>query len=70
MGNILNSNDLLYMIQEPLGDASGEFMIKNDDGDYHDHDNNSIQVQSTVFCTMKSELRERSSNTNTYVMVI
>jgi hypothetical protein len=24
------------MIQEPLGDASGDFVIKNDNGDYRD----------------------------------
>jgi hypothetical protein len=33
------------MIQEPLGDASGDFTIKNDNGDYHDRGDNSIQVQ-------------------------
>jgi hypothetical protein len=45
MRNILNSNELLYLIQEPLGDASGDFAIKNDNGDYRDHSDNSIKVQ-------------------------
>jgi hypothetical protein len=44
--------------------------IKIDNGDYHDHDDNSIHVQSTVLPTMKSELRELSSNTNSYLMVV
>jgi hypothetical protein len=66
---ILNSNELLYLMQEPLEDASGDFTIKNDNGDYRDHGGNSIQVQQ-VLHTTKSELRERSSNTNAYVMLV
>jgi hypothetical protein len=70
MRNILNSNDLLYMIQEPLGDASRDFAIKNDNGDYRDRGENSIQVHNTMLHTMVSELREQFSNTNAYVIVV
>jgi hypothetical protein len=45
-------------------------VIKNDNSDYRDRGDNSIQVQSTVLRTMKSELQEHSSNTNSYVMVV
>jgi hypothetical protein len=45
-------------------------MTRNDNGDYHDRDENSIQVQSTMLCTMKSELWERSSNTNSCLIVV
>jgi hypothetical protein len=43
---------------------------ENDNGDYHDHRDNSVQVQSTMLHTMESGLRERFSNTNAYVMVV
>jgi hypothetical protein len=66
----LNINELLYIIQKPLGDASGEFMIKNDNGDYRDHCDISIEVQSTMLRTMGYELQECFSNTNAYVMAV
>jgi hypothetical protein len=58
------------VIQEPLGDAPGDSTRKNDNGDYHDRRDNSIQVQSTMIHTMESELRERFSNANAYVVVV
>jgi hypothetical protein len=45
-------------------------MIKNDNGNYRDHCDHSIKVHSTVLPTMKSELRERSSNTCLYLMFV
>jgi hypothetical protein len=47
-----------------------DFAIKNDNSDYRDRSDNSIKVHCTVLHTMKSELRERSSNTNSYLMVV
>jgi hypothetical protein len=58
------------VIEKPLGVASGDFAIKNDNGDYHESGDNSIKVHSTVLHTMKSELWEHSSNTNSYLMVV
>jgi hypothetical protein len=41
------------MIQEPLGDALGDFTIKNDNGDYLDRRDISIEVQSTMLRVME-----------------
>jgi hypothetical protein len=41
------------VIQEPLGDALGDFAIKDDNGDYRDHGDNSIQVQSIMLHIMQ-----------------
>jgi hypothetical protein len=65
-----NSNDLLYMIQQPLEDALGDFTVNNDNGDYRDRREISIEVQSTMLHTMESELRECFSNINAYVMLV
>ena len=67
--DILISNDLLYMIQEPLGDAPGDSASENDNGDYRDHRDISITVQCAMLYSMESELRVRFSNTNAYEMV-
>jgi hypothetical protein len=45
-------------------------VIKNDNGDYHDHGENSIKIHSTMLHTMKSELWEHFSNTNSCLMVV
>ena len=65
----LDSNGLLYVIQEPLGDAPGDSVSGNDNGDYHDRRSLSIAVQSTMLHSMESELRVRFSNTDAYEMV-
>jgi hypothetical protein len=56
--------------KKPLGVASGDFAIKNDNGDYRDRADNSMKVHSVVLHTMKYEFWERSSNTNSYLMVV
>jgi hypothetical protein len=45
-------------------------VIKNDNSDYRDHGENSIKVYCTVLHTTKSEPWERSSNTNSCLMVV
>jgi hypothetical protein len=45
-------------------------MIRNDNSDYRDRGDNSIKVYCTVLHTTKSESWERSSNTNSCLMVI
>jgi hypothetical protein len=45
-------------------------VIKNNNSDYCDRGDNSIRVYSTVLHTMKSESWERSSNTNSCLMVV
>ena len=65
----LISNDLLYVIQEPLGDEPRDSASENDNGDYRDRRDISIAVQNTMLHTMESELRVRFSNTNAYEMV-
>jgi hypothetical protein len=45
-------------------------VIKNDNGNYRDRGDNSIKVHGTMLHTMKSELWELSSNTNSYFMVV
>jgi hypothetical protein len=45
-------------------------VIKNDNSDYRDRGDNSLKVYCTVLHTMKSESWERSSNTNSCLMVV
>jgi hypothetical protein len=45
-------------------------VINNDNSDYRDRGDNSIEVHCTVLHTMKSESWERSSNTNSCLMVV
>jgi hypothetical protein len=45
-------------------------VIWNDNSDYHDRGDNSIKVYCTVLHTTKSESWERSSNTNSCLMVV
>jgi hypothetical protein len=45
-------------------------VIKNDNSDYCDRGDNSIEVYCTVLQTMKFESWERSSNTNSCLMVV
>jgi hypothetical protein len=44
-------------------------VIRNDNSDYRDRDDNSIKVYCTVLHTTKSESWEHSSNTNSCLMV-
>jgi hypothetical protein len=43
---------------------------ENDNSDYHDHGDNSIKVYYIVLHTTNSESWERSSNNNSYMMVV
>jgi hypothetical protein len=45
-------------------------VIRNDNSDYHDRGDNYIKVYCTVLHITKSELWERSSNTNSCLMVV
>jgi hypothetical protein len=58
------------MIKELLGDALGDFTIKNDNIDYRYRGDSSIHVQSIVLRTMKYELWGHSSNPNAKVMLV
>jgi hypothetical protein len=58
------------VIKELYGDASRDFTIRNDNSDYHDRGDNSIQVQSIMLHIMSLNWGERSSNTNSYLMVV
>jgi hypothetical protein len=50
--------------------ASRVFVIRNDNTDYRDYGDNSTKVYCTVLHTMKSESWERSSNTNSCLMIV
>ena len=65
---ILISNDLLYVIQEPLGDEPGDSASEDDD-DYRNRRDISITVQCAMLYSMEYELRSCFSNTNAYEMV-
>jgi len=67
--DILNSNELLYVIQEPLGDEPEESASEDDNDDYRTRRDLFIIVQCAMLCSMDSELRVRFSNTNAYDMV-
>jgi hypothetical protein len=45
-------------------------VTRNDNSDYRDHGDNSIKIYCTVLHTAKSEWWERSSNTNSCLMVV
>jgi hypothetical protein len=45
-------------------------VTRNDNSDYHDHGDNSIKNYCTVLHTTKYESWERSSNTNSCLMVV
>jgi hypothetical protein len=45
-------------------------VIKNDNSDYRDRSDNSIRVYCTLLYTTKSESSERSSNTNSCLMIV
>jgi hypothetical protein len=45
-------------------------VIRNDNSDYRDRGDNSIKVYFTVLHNTKSELWERSSKTNSCLMVV
>ena len=65
----LISNDLLYVIQEPLGDEPGDSTSEDDADDYRNRRDISIEIQCAILYSMESELRSRFSNSNAYEMV-
>jgi hypothetical protein len=48
----------------------GFFVTMNDNSDDHDHSDNSIKIYCIVLHTTKSESWERSSNTDSCLMVV
>jgi len=65
---LLNMNNVLYVIQEPLGDKPEDSDSDSDD-DYRTRQDYYIIVQCTMLYTMEPELRVHFSNTNAYDMV-
>ena len=68
--DVLISNDLLYVIQELLGDGPGDSASEDDDDDdYRTRRDLFIIVQRAMLYSMDPELWVRFSNTNAYDMV-
>src|SRR4051812_7624351 len=67
--DILISNDLLKVKRGLLGDTPDNSVIEEDDDDYRTHRHLFMTVQYTILHSMKSELRARVNDTNTYDVV-
>ena len=67
--DILDRNNLLYVIYKTVRRYTRNSASENDNGDYHDHRSFSIIVQSTMLHSLESESRVRFLNTETYEMV-
>lgn len=67
--DVLVSNDLLYLIREPLGDKSDESTSEDDKDDFRTRRDLFIIVQCAMLYSVDSVLRVRIWNTNAYDMV-
>ena len=67
--NILEYNDLLYIIEEPLGDEPGDSASQEDDDHYHDRRDAAIAVQCLMTSCMMPQLKSRFKDTKPYDMV-
>ena len=66
---VLLQNDLLYVIEEPLGDAPGDSVNVDDYDEYRDHHENCIAVQVMMLNSMVAGMRGRYQNTYPFEMV-
>jgi len=67
--SILLQNDLLYVIEEPLGEAPRDDAGVDDYDEYRDSRDNAIAVQTMIVASMEPQMKERYQNLNPYVMV-
>jgi len=66
---ILYVNDLLYTIEEPLGDKPDDSASEEEDEEYRTRRDMDITVQCTMLYSIVPELRPRFFCTNAYEMV-
>ena len=66
---VLLQNDLLYIIEEPLGDAPDNSASEDDHDEYRDRCDSTIAVQCMMRFSMVAGMRGRFVNTNPYEMV-
>ena len=66
---VLLQNDLLYVIEEPLGYAPRDSASEHDYDEYRDRRDSTIAVQSMMRLSMVAGMRGHFVNTNPYEMV-
>ena len=60
--DILTVNDLLFVIEEPLGIEPGDFVSMDEYEEFCDRRDTYIEVQCTMLYSMESDLRTRFFN--------